>query len=31
MENRQAGHPIADRLFPDTFGLKAAMDLKDLL
>src|SRR6266849_10979067 len=28
---RQAGYPIADRLFPDAFGLPASADLKDLL
>jgi site-specific DNA recombinase len=31
IESRQACHPIADRLFPDTLGLPASTDLKDLL
>src|SRR5438270_1245396 len=26
---RQAGHPIANRLFPDAFGLPASTKLKD--
>src|SRR6266852_5970183 len=29
--SRQACYPIADRLFPDAFGLPASADLKDLL